>query len=67
MCLGRDGRVCLEWFAVKQGLRQGCVFAPLLFNTFFAVVINVGYTRFKVNKHIMDVLVHLREIKGAGG
>ena len=34
--------------------------APLLLNIFFAAVINVAYTRFKVDKSIMDVLVHLR-------
>ena len=33
----------------------------------FAVVINLAYTRFNVNKGIMDALVHLRKKKGAGG
>ena len=37
------------------------------FNTFFAAVINVTYTRFKAEKGIMDALVHLRKKKGAGG
>ena len=49
-----DDRVRSGWFAVEQGLRQGCVFAPLLFNIFFAVVINVTSTRFKADKGIMD-------------
>ena len=65
-CGRLDDRVCSGWFAVEQGLRQGCVLAPLLLNIFFAAVINVAYTRFKVDKGIMDVLVHLRK-KGAGG
>ena len=41
--------------------------APLLFNIFFGVVINVAYTRFKADKGIIDALVHLRKKKGAGG
>ena len=41
--------------------------APLLFNTFFVVVINVAYTRFNADKDIMDALVHLRKKKGARG
>ena len=40
--------------------------APLLFIIFFAAVMNVAYTRFKVDG-IMDALEHLRKKKGAGG
>ena len=47
-----DDRVCLVWFAVEQELFQGCVLASLLFNIFFAAVINVAFTRFKANKGI---------------
>ena len=66
-CVRLDDRVSSEWFSVDQGLRQGCVLAPLLFNIFFAAVINVFYTRFKAEKGMMDALVHLRNKKGAGG
>ena len=62
-----DDRVCSRWFAVEQGLRQGCGLVPLLFNVFFAAVINLASTRFKADKGIMDDLVHLRKKRGAGG
>ena len=41
--------------------------APLLFNIFFATVINVASTRFKADKGIMDALEHLKKEKGGGG
>ena len=66
-CVRLDDRVCSGWFDVEQGLRQSCVLAPLLFNIFFAAVINVASTRLKADKGIMDALVHLREKKKAGG
>ena len=62
-----DDRVCSEWFEVEQCLRQGCVLAPLLFNIYFAAVVNVASTRFKAGKGIMDALVHPRKKNGAGG
>ena len=66
-CVRFDDRVCSGGFAVEQGLRRGYVLAPLLFNIFFAAVINVASTRFKEDKGIMDALVQLRKKRGAGG
>ena len=66
-CVRLDDRVCSRWFAVEQGLRQGCVLASLLFNIFFAAVINLTSPRFKADKGVMDALVHLRKKTGAGG
>ena len=63
-CVRLADRVCSRWFAVEQGLRQGCVLAPLLFNIFFSSV--MAFTRFKVDKGIMDALVRVRK-KGRPG
>ena len=49
---------------MEQVLRQGCVLAPLLFNFFFAAVINVASKRFKADEGVMDALVHLRKKRG---
>ena len=67
VCVQLDDRVCSRWVAVEQGLRQGCVLAPILFNIFFTAIINVASTRFKAGKGIMDALVYLRKKRGAGG
>ena len=47
------------WFNVCQGLRQGYVLSPLLFNIFFATVIMVVLQRFAEDPLIVSDLVYL--------
>ena len=44
-----------------------CSIGPLLFNVFFAPVIDVANMRFKAGKDILDALVHLGKKTGVGG
>ena len=48
-----------EWFDVTQGLQQGCVLSPLLFNTFFASVTHAVVVRFSEDPDIVRDLVCL--------
>ena len=60
-----DGELS-EWFEVKQGLRQRCVMSPLLFNIFFAAVMEVILQRFSEDDTILENLVFLDEGSGGG-
>ena len=56
-CVRLDVGECSHKFDVRQGLRQGCVLAPLMFNMFFTAVLRVAEKRFLADAAIVDNMV----------
>ena len=56
-CVRLDSGETSEWFAVEQGLRQGCVIAPDVFTIFFVAVLTVAFDRFSIDKAVLDDFV----------
>ena len=52
-CVRLDSGETSDWFAVEQGLHQGCVIAPDLFNIFFVAVLTVAFDRFSIDKAVL--------------
>ena len=61
-----DDRVCSSWFTMEQGLGQGCVFAPLLFNIFFECY-KRGLHAFQGGQRHRGRFCTPEEEKGGGG
>ena len=65
-CGRLDDGNCSDKFDVGQGLRQGCVLAPLLFNMLYTAVLRLAEKRFLADAAITDSMVQLQRKKKKG-
>ena len=65
-CVRLDDGECSDMFDLGQGLRQGCVLAPLLLKIFFTAVLRVAEKHFLADAAITDNMVQLQRKKEKG-
>ena len=65
-CITLDGGRTSKWFEVRQGLRQGCVFAPLLFNIFFMAILSNAEKQFREDPAVVADLVNIGFVSAPG-
>ena len=59
-CVQLDEGNVSKGFGVGQGLRQGCVLGPIMFNILFTAVLNIAEERFRANPQVEADLVSIR-------